>query len=152
MKSRRFRFQLVPSTPRIDGIDSSLWLGTPGGEAMAQDAVRSAEFRTGRTPSPQEAVKMLHTPTGTANQLSPSMVGRDAGSWGLWPTPAASEARQGYPNRQGDKEGTQESLSTVVIDGQGGRDAISGQLNPTWVEWLMGFPLGWTDLEPSEMP
>lgn len=21
-----------------------------------------------------------------------------------------------------------------------------GQLNPTWVEWLMGFPLGWTDL------
>jgi hypothetical protein len=26
---------------------------------------------------------------------------------------------------------------------------ISGQLNPTWVEWLMGFPLGWTDLGPS---
>ena len=22
-----------------------------------------------------------------------------------------------------------------------------GYLNPTWVEWLMGFPLGWTDLE-----
>lgn len=21
-----------------------------------------------------------------------------------------------------------------------------GQLNPTWVEWLMGFPIGWTDL------
>jgi hypothetical protein len=25
-----------------------------------------------------------------------------------------------------------------------------GQLNPMWVEWLMGFPLGWTDLEDSE--
>jgi len=25
-----------------------------------------------------------------------------------------------------------------------------GRLNPTWVEWLMGFPLGWTDLEDSE--
>ncbi len=25
-----------------------------------------------------------------------------------------------------------------------------GQLNPTWVEWLMGFPLGWTDLNASE--
>jgi len=22
-----------------------------------------------------------------------------------------------------------------------------GQLNPTWVEALMGFPLGWTDLD-----
>ena len=26
-----------------------------------------------------------------------------------------------------------------------------GQLNPTWVEWLMGWPLGWTDLRPLEM-
>jgi hypothetical protein len=24
-----------------------------------------------------------------------------------------------------------------------------GSLNPPWVEWLMGWPLGWTDLEPS---
>jgi hypothetical protein len=23
-----------------------------------------------------------------------------------------------------------------------------GKLNPTWVEWLMGWPLGWTDLKP----
>jgi hypothetical protein len=22
-----------------------------------------------------------------------------------------------------------------------------GQLNPEWVEWLMGWPVGWTDLE-----
>jgi hypothetical protein len=27
-----------------------------------------------------------------------------------------------------------------------------GRLNPTWVEWLMGFPTGWTDLEDSETP
>ena len=27
-----------------------------------------------------------------------------------------------------------------------------GKLNPMWVEWLMGFPLGWTDLEDSETP
>ena len=26
-----------------------------------------------------------------------------------------------------------------------------GTLNPMWVEWLMGFPLGWTDLKPLEM-
>ena len=25
-----------------------------------------------------------------------------------------------------------------------------GQLNPTWVEWLMGWPLGWTGCEPLE--
>jgi len=27
-----------------------------------------------------------------------------------------------------------------------------GKLNPTFVEWLMGFPLGWTVCEPSETP
>ena len=31
-------------------------------------------------------------------------------------------------------------------------DQIGGQLNPRWVEWLMGYPDGWTDLEGSEMP
>ena len=30
--------------------------------------------------------------------------------------------------------------------------AIGGSLNPTWVEWLMGFPLGWTVCEPSATP
>jgi len=30
------------------------------------------------------------------------------------------------------------------------RSGNGGQLNPTWVEWLMGWPLGWTDLKPLE--
>lgn len=30
-------------------------------------------------------------------------------------------------------------------------ETVSGQLNPMWVEWLMGWPLGWTDLKPLEM-
>ncbi len=30
------------------------------------------------------------------------------------------------------------------------RTDVAGQLNPDWVEWLMGFPIGWTDLNASE--
>ena len=61
----------------------------------------------------------------------------------MFPTPCASEARQGYQNRHNGKKGSQESLTTVV---QGGpADQAGGALNPTWVEWLMGWPLGWTD-------
>jgi hypothetical protein len=30
-------------------------------------------------------------------------------------------------------------------------ETLGGQLNPTWVEWLMGWPIGWTDLKPLEM-
>jgi len=64
----------------------------------------------------------------------------------LWPTPSANDDRDrgnlSTPaiKRRADK-GKQLMLSMVVSE-------TSGQLNPTWVEWLMGFPLGHTDLEP----
>jgi hypothetical protein len=29
---------------------------------------------------------------------------------------------------------------------------LGGLLNPTWCEWFMGFPLGWTEFAPLEMP
>ena len=67
---------------------------------------------------------------------------------GLWPTPLASDNRDrgnlssGAVKRRMEK-GKQISLSQSVSN-------TSGQLNPTWVEWLMGWPLGWTDLKPLE--
>jgi len=35
----------------------------------------------------------------------------------------------------------------VAID-FGTQTPPKGQLNPPWVEWLMGWPIGWTDLKP----
>lgn len=57
---------------------------------------------------------------------------------GLLTTPCADDT--GYRKGKYAQGGT--ALSTQ----------IGGQLNPTWVEWLMGFPLGWTALERSETP
>ena len=34
-----------------------------------------------------------------------------------------------------------------TLTGNGG---VGGRLNPRWVEWVMGFPEGWTDCEPLE--
>mgnify|MGYP006131356647 CR=1 FL=1 len=68
-------------------------------------------------------------------------------SKGWWPTPSAHEARLGYQDRSDPtKKGTQESLLTVVVNTAGGRLECPGQLNPEWVEWLMGVPTGWTEL------
>ena len=39
------------------------------------------------------------------------------------------------------------NLEEVVAEKE---NLTSGQLNPTWVEWLMGYPSGWTDLKVSE--
>ncbi|MFA5165395.1 MAG: hypothetical protein WC481_07520 [Candidatus Omnitrophota bacterium] len=37
------------------------------------------------------------------------------------------------------------------VTGKPKAEETGGQLNPTWVEWLMGYPLGWTDLNASEI-
>lgn len=62
-----------------------------------------------------------------------------------WPTPQASDNRDrgnlGSPATLRRKEkGKQISLGQSVSD-------ISGALNPPWVEWLMAWPPGWTDLK-----
>jgi len=69
----------------------------------------------------------------------------------MWPTPTATEARQGYQDRTRGKKGTQKSLTTEVIDKEGGREKTGGQLCPIFVEYLMGWPLGHTDLKRLEM-
>ena len=33
-----------------------------------------------------------------------------------------------------------------MIDKEGGQEKAIGQLNSEWVEWLMGYPIGWTDI------
>jgi len=58
----------------------------------------------------------------------------------LWPTPTAS-AHKG----SGQTGTMRDRLDYAAERPEGER--ISGQLNPQWVEWLMGFPAGWTDLE-----
>lgn len=62
-----------------------------------------------------------------------------------WPTPTASDAdkwsHQSLEERK--SKGQQVRLPTAVSP-EGG---AGGSLNPTWVEWLMGFPLEWTALK-----
>lgn len=61
-------------------------------------------------------------------------------SWVLmYQTPRAQSAngQADQPNRQGGPD-----LQSVA----------GGQLNPTWVEWLMGYPIGWTESDVSETP
>lgn len=56
-----------------------------------------------------------------------------------YPTPTAQDAK----NNGGPSQSERNSLSLNAT--------IGGPLNPTWVEWLMGWPIGWTDLQPLEM-
>jgi hypothetical protein len=66
----------------------------------------------------------------------------------LWPTPTVDDSKNVYPksNRiRGLVAAVNDSCLTDPIYAP--TFAAGGKLNPTWVEWLMGFPPGWTDLE-----
>ncbi len=40
-----------------------------------------------------------------------------------------------------------ESLASQVNASGGIETQQKGSLNPDWTEWLMGYPIGWTDLK-----
>jgi len=69
-----------------------------------------------------------------------------------WPTPDANCGQRGtQPNwtpKRKSGHSAQYTINQAVRDSEQG---IGGKLNPMWVEWLMGWPLGWTDLKPLVM-
>jgi len=66
----------------------------------------------------------------------------------IWRTPTATEGQRGIgktmrlmsEGKSHDENGRQIQVS---LDAQ-----VGGSLNPTWVEWLMGYPSAWIVLEP----
>jgi hypothetical protein len=77
---------------------------------------------------------MFPTPTAKANMMAPSMQKWPAHQ-NLWPTPTAHNAKEGG-------FASELNRNTVTLSGQAG-----GKLNPMWVEWLMGWPIGYTSLD-----
>jgi DNA (cytosine-5)-methyltransferase 1 len=76
-----------------------------------------------------------------------------ADSWGLGKTSALSRIKSGKQFMLTHAVKFEPPSPTTTGPGpRSGETEASGQLNPTWVEWLMGLPLEWTVLEPSEMP
>lgn len=99
---------------------------------------------TGRpvTSALADAVAFWPTPTvcGNYNRKGVSATSGDglATAVRMWPTPTCQDAKNnGAPSQM--------ERNTKPLNAE-----IGGPLNPKWVEWLMGWPLGWTDLRPLE--
>jgi hypothetical protein len=83
--------------------------------------------------------------TGAAERPTLALMARK----GMWPTPCASaSASKGSSpaalTRKTGKSRANDRIDHAVMASDG------GQLNPEWVEWLMGWPIGHTALEPLE--
>jgi hypothetical protein len=76
---------------------------------------------------------------GGRGDLIQAVRGNPNSHYKLWPTPTVQDAS----NNRGPSQMERNTLPLNAIAG--------GALNPTWVEWLMGWPLGWTDCGASGM-
>jgi len=93
----------------------------------------------------QTAVKAFPTPTVSGNHNKKG-ISKKAGD-GLetavkkWATPTANDAK----NSLTDSQASRGTLTAHIVETE--IDINGGQLNADWVEALMGYPQGWTDLE-----
>ena len=95
------------------------------------------------------AVHQFPTPTATntkANHMRGADKGKPREPRSYFLTPRATDTGKGegsetFVKRMGDR--TEDCFQSLPSQ-------VGGQLNPPWVEWLMGWPIGWTDLKPLE--
>ena len=115
----RLFFQLVPSEPRTEEIEFLFWPTPPHAEnGMFKSLTRAVMFPT--------------------------------------PTIHGNNNRKGASQKSGDGLATAVRKMFLLAKASGNlsqqiahseQSKIGGALNPEWVEWLMGFPPGWTDFD-----
>jgi len=143
---------------------SPMWPTPQARDCNTIDKCRRGANSPGGTPlgvavEREEIARMLPTPQGSdwkgadlarkENRTGKRHAGDDlptAVATEYWPTPSSRDYKgQNGPNHLQKSRGHHDQLPNALA-----MKGITGQLNPTWVEWLMGFPIGWTDLERSE--
>ena len=176
-KPRHLLFQLAPSMPRTDATGSGLWPTVTASQARSEGLINgmrkkvaageiSREEAEAMIGGSLEPARMGLLPTPDTQMRDNTKVDYNAGAesmsgrslpvfvrtysqTGMWPTPTTRDHKGGR------------KPETLAASGRGEmntlNDAVTvrdqhGSLNPTWVEWLMGYEVGWTDLEASETP
>jgi hypothetical protein len=94
--------------------------------------------------------KKMELPTPNSRDWKDGQTAGNRKSPGLgvvahWPTPRTKGMCGGTGSWDLLKKNTTIEEARLMGAGNG------GQLNPLWVEWLMGWPIGFTDLKPLEM-
>jgi len=131
-KSSRSLFQLAVSMPRTEETESGL---LRGGGRCGRPQGHQAEGQTTRR-----------------NACDHRDIGEQQISWVLfWPTPKANKVHPMITDKNREKlvARNKANLEEVIA---GNCNGATGQLNPAWVEWLMGYPMGWTELKDWATP
>jgi DNA-cytosine methyltransferase len=139
-------------TPTQDSATERTKKYSQGGKPLTL-AVQEEEIKMWRTPdahcnrgpSSKERMKMKlekGMPISLNDQVAhPNM---------MWPTPRANKVIPMITDKNREKLANR-NKSNLEEEVAGHCGQATGSLNPTWVEWLMGYPAGYTDLKDWEI-
>jgi len=95
------------------------------------------------TPNAMKSTNDLNFQCSGDGRMKPNKLGW-AVAQKIWPTPTVNDSKNcTLPPSQVNHDNLPGAL---LRNGE----KTGGGLNPMWVEWLMGWPLGWTDLNALE--
>lgn len=135
-------WELMMSELPTSGSESG-FLPTPvASSGSGNRSLGSSKFRPSLIEMARKNMWPTPTVTGNNNRKGASKKSGDGLATAVrkYPTPTASMVTEGDLLQAHYHSSKRPEYKTVA----------GGPLNPNWVEWLMGWPLGWTDLRPLE--
>jgi len=150
-------YRLLPSMRSTEEIEYSL-LPTPTAQqyGTSQNGKRKdgTTFKQAGKPSLHTMARhnLWPTPTvqGNYNKKGLSKKSGDGLATAvkkMWPTPTTRDHKGGYVGGRIRNGKVSWDTLDVAVQHTDNQEKVSGSLNPTWVEWLMGFPIEWTELK-----
>ena len=169
-------YPLPPLALLTGEIASGLWpmpKASDGSKGTRTTEGARNELLRGKNRDLTMMVKLWPTPSANKTTLSGDLVNSDMTPWDgiskphsattgkpvsthltdavkMWPTPCSHNGTGGATGLAGGS-GNRKKLYKLLGETEG-RKMGCQSLNPYWVEWLMGYPIGWTDLEGSATP
>ncbi len=134
---------------RTEGKESGFWQ-TP----VADDCCNRANGKWNSRGEPKLSDQVMWTTPSASDahrggtiteKMTGTSLAQQVNTPSRWPTPCASMSKGSSPaslTRKSGKDRSSDRLDHAVMASNG------GQLNPDWTEWLMGWPIGHTDLKP----
>ena len=148
-KSGRLYYQLVPSMLTTEETESGLWRTPMNSDWKNMDTVNQLHLsKQVKDPAlwPTPTVNGNYNARG-ASQKSGDGLATAVKKAEMFPTPTTRDYKGGRKAETLAAKGRLPTNSLPdLVNSQAGE---TGPLNPTpFVEWLMGFPTGWTELKP----
>ena len=138
-----------------DSAESEADCGVKWPESLAKYAPDSRSWRTHQCLLFEDLTECLETfprwgmmHDGELWELAMSAHLIEENESGYWPTPLASD---GNTDCQSERRRITPHMETEIKIRLGLLIQLNLVLHPWWIEMLMGWPIGWTDLKPLEM-